>query len=429
MSANAESVTPADEARLAAQWRPLILGVLIVALVLRLAAAVLVERHVQQAGRTFLVEGDANGYWELGTDIAAGRDYAVHEPPRRILRVPGFPLLLAGSIRLFGESIFPARCVLAMVGVGCCWLTWLLGCRLVMRRVGFWAALLMAVHPLQIVNSVLILSENLFTFWMLASLLMLVKLVDGPQGTEGEKQTTGGMMLRALLSGMLIAIAVLVRPGFAPWLLIAVGAVLVLMKQTWRTRCVVAVAVLAAFAAAMVPWTVRNHQVSGHWVVTSLWSGPSLYDGLNPEANGASNMQFFDRDNVMETMSEYEMNQHYQQLAWQFAVENPGRAVELAGRKSLKFLQLVPSAVESGWGLWGLYALTVVGAVVFCVAGIRSGLVDPIGLVVTLGPFLLFLAVHMVFVGSLRYRLPAEFPLAILAATGLRQWLPGKSRL
>jgi hypothetical protein len=34
------------------------------------------------------------------------------------------------------------------------------------------------------------------------------------------------------------------------------------------------------------------------------------------------------------------------------------------------------------------------------------------------GPFLQFLVVHMVFVGSIRYRLPVEFPLSIIAAQG-----------
>ena len=52
----------AEDARQVAQWRPLILAVLLLALVLRLTAAVVVERQVQQAGRTFFVEGDANGY-------------------------------------------------------------------------------------------------------------------------------------------------------------------------------------------------------------------------------------------------------------------------------------------------------------------------------------------------------------------------------
>ncbi|MCA9011894.1 MAG: hypothetical protein KDB01_19215, partial [Planctomycetaceae bacterium] len=47
------------------------------------------------------------------------------------------------------------------------------------------------------------------------------------------------------------------------------------------------------------------------------------------------------------------------------------------------------------------------------------------------GPFLQFLLVHMVFVGSVRYRLPVEFPLSILAAHGISaiwQGAPGAFR-
>lgn len=427
MSASAESNPPADDARLAGQWRPLILGVLMLALVLRVTAAIVVERHVQQAGRSFFVEGDANGYWDLGLALAAGEDYSLHQPPRRVLRVPGLPLLLAASVRLFGDDIFAARCVLAVVGTGCCWLTWLLGSRLVMRRVGFWAALMMAIHPLQIVNSVLILSENWFTFWMLASLLALVRLIDGPQGTTDERlQLNGAMLWRAILAGGLIAVAVLVRPGFIPWLGVAVLAVLALQKLPGRSRVPVAITLIGGFAVVMAPWVVRNHQVTGHWVLTSLWSGPSLYDGLNPDADGGSNMQFFDDDNVMATMSEYEMNQHYQRLAWQYMQENPGRTLTLAGRKLMRFLQPVPNGISAGGVVWVVCGVAMLGFVLLCVQGIRSGMLDPAGFVVVLGPFLLFMAVHMVFVGSLRYRLPAEFPLAILAAAGLRQWLPGR---
>ena len=417
----------AEDALQVAQWRPLILAVLLLALVLRLTAAVVVERQVQQAGRTFFVEGDANGYWHLGKALANGDDYSDHTPIRRVLRVPGFPLLLASTICLFGDSVFAARCVLAVVGVGCCWLTWLLGSRLVMSRVGFWAALLMAVHPLQIGNSVLILSENWFTFWMLAGLLAFVKLVDGPRGTPDENaKLDRGMLGRALLTGGLIAVAVLVRPGFIPWLVIAIAGVLFLLNQSWSARLTVVGALLVAFGAVMVPWVFRNYQVTGHWVLTSLWSGPSLYDGLNPEADGTSNMEFFDRENVMGTMSEYEMNAHYQHRAVEFLRTNPWTSVVLSGRKVARFLQLAPSANVVGWGQRVVCGALVLVFGLLCVAGIRSRLLNSVGLLVVLGPFLLFMAVHMVFVGSLRYRLPVEFPLAILAATGLRQWLPRK---
>ncbi len=424
MSSDAEPVLATDDSRLAAQWRPLILGVLLLALVLRLTAAVIVERQVQAEGHRFFVEGDANGYWDLGKAIAAGEEYQIHVPPRRVLRVPGFPLLLAAVIRVFGDNIFAARCLLAVVGTGCCWLTWRLGSQLVMRRVGFWAALLMAIHPLQIVNSVLILSENWFTFWMLASLLALVKLIDSPLRSTNETAGRSGSVFRqAALAGGFIAVAVLVRPGFLPWLGLALPAVVLLTKQPWKVRIVAVAVMAAAFAGVMLPWVVRNYRVTNHFVLTSLWSGPSLYDGLNPEADGGSNMEFFDRDNVLSTMSEYEMNRHYEQQAWQYARENPRRTLELAGHKLVRFLRPVPATTAAGWGVWAGCVLAGAVFVVLCVAGVRSRQLEPAGLLVTVGPFLLFMAVHMVFVGSLRYRLPTEFPLAILAAIGLRQWL------
>jgi len=175
--------------------------------------------------------------------------------------------------------------------------------------------------------------------------------------------------------------------------------------------------------AVLLPWAIRNHSVTGHWVLTSLWSGPSLYDGLNPQATGASDMQFFDDEKTLLRMSEYEMNQHYKARAIEFARQNPGRALELAFKKAGLFLAPVPNFIKpAGWvpvaicaGLWLLMLVTVV-------AGIFSRQWDAAGLLVTLGPMLLFLLVHMVFVGSVRYRLPEEFPLAVLAAMGWR-WL------
>ena len=41
-----------------------------------------------------------------------------------------------------------------------------------------------------------------------------------------------------------------------------------------------------------------------------------------------------------------------------------------------------------------------------------------------IGPIVYFSAIHAVFLGSLRYRLPAEYPLSIAAAVGLgRIWM------
>jgi hypothetical protein len=178
---------------------------------------------------------------------------------------------------------------------------------------------------------------------------------------------------------------------------------------------------LAALFGALLPWAWRNHSVCGHWVLTTLWSGPSLYDGLNPDANGDSNMDFFDRDNLMAKMTEWDVDQHYKAAAWKYARENPGHAVELTFRKVWRYWKPWPSAQEFG-GLWK--GLLVAGFFVpLCVLAGRGGWLSrhqPWSWLLTLGPILYFAAIHAVFVGSLRYRLPAEYPLCVLAAVGLR---------
>ncbi|MCH2202686.1 MAG: glycosyltransferase family 39 protein [Fuerstiella sp.] len=407
----------------------MLFAVLLVAFILRIIAASWVESSVREAGRMFFVEGDANGYWHLGRAVAAGEAYSIHQPARRILRVPGFPVLLAGIIHTCGDSVFAARIILAVVGVACCWLTYCLGSQLVTTRVGLWAALLMAIHPLQIGNSILILSENWFTFWMLAGLWGMSNVLCCVPGRSHEcRRFRARVVIYSVLTGALIAAAVLVRPGFILWLPVAVLAVFLFTEHRMTTKLVLVGLMAASFGAVMSPWAVRNYCVSGHWVLTSLWGGPSLYDGLNPDADGSSNMQFFDRDNVMASMSEYEMNAHYRQLALQFMRENPGRTLTLAVRKLFRFLQPVPNSLSAGWVDWCVCGVLWVVFVALCTAGLRARLLNPAGLLLVLGPFVLFMMVHMVFVGSLRYRLPAEFPLAILVATGMSQWLPGRKR-
>ena len=77
-----EDAITTDAKQVARKWKPLVLALLIVALLLRIIAAVAVQKHVQAEGRQFLIEGDAAGYWELGRCIAAGDPYSLHTTTR-----------------------------------------------------------------------------------------------------------------------------------------------------------------------------------------------------------------------------------------------------------------------------------------------------------------------------------------------------------
>ena len=424
------------------------------ALGLRVGAALAVQSYLNNAGRSFLIPGDAGGYWELGQKIANGEPYSAHNPPRHVMRMPGYPAFLALSIKLFGARLIGVRLLQAVVGTIACWFVFLLGRELIDKRTGLIAAALAAVMPTFVGFGALALTEILFATTLLGSLLPLSVLSRSWTGSSNSEVTRVRWAV-ANLAGISLAIAVYVRPS---WLLVApgfcvlhclaaiVGAgrskagttgasgkvstaqvptpdstqTLPGRKGRLQIAALESVAIFAGLAIALLPWTLRNRAITGHPIVTTLWVGPSLYDGLNPDATGDSDMQFFERDNLLSSMSEYEMDREYRRRAWSFAGENPGRAVSLGFAKLLRYWKPWPNAEQfrSWWmcgGMAALYLPVFAGAV----AGGWKVRRDLRCLLLTAVPILYFAGIHSIFVGSLRYRLPAEYPLLILTAVGL----------
>jgi 4-amino-4-deoxy-L-arabinose transferase-like glycosyltransferase len=415
-----------EASRPRSRWLP---RILIAALVLRVVAAVALQwglDHYWQ--RPFLIMGDAEGYWDLAGDVAAGREYAVYEPPRRVLRMPGFPAVLAVSRLVFGDALLPARLLLAVVGTLACWGVYAFGKSLLGERVGLWSAAYVAVSPTLVLFSVLILSETVFAATVVLAVYSAVPLIrrsDGPSATtkthdSSQRDSAVGRVGIIVCAGLASAVACYVRPSWllAPVLLTA--AMFVLRRDRWRAA-IEGVGVCVVMLLALLPWGLRNQRATGHFVVTTLWMGPSLYDGLHHGATGDSDMTFFDAENLQgRGMSEFQVNAHYKERAVQFAREHPGRAVELAFIKLWRFWSPWPNA-DQFRGLLPLLA-TLASSVplfVFALVGAWRHRRDGGLLLLTAGPVLYFSALHLVFVSSLRYRLPAEYPLAVLAAAGL----------
>jgi hypothetical protein len=414
----------------AAFERRWLLLLLLLAFVLRAAVAIGIDRQVHVAGRMFLVEGDANGYWELGRKLAAGEDYAIHTPPRYILRTPGFPLLLAGCITVFGERVFPVTLVLAGIGTCCCGLVWALARPLVGARAALAALALSAVAPLQIGSSVQVLSEGWFSLWLLLSLLGLRPLLQAPRRMGETQRVPGEPRLwfcigQGLLAGFATGAGVLVRPGWILWPAGAAVCLLMAGRGCWRCRFLSVVFLCLGCWLILFPWALRNQRICGYWVHTSLWSGPSLYDGLHPAATGASDMSFFDREQLSLHMSEYEVNEEYKRRAMEFAQSSPFRVMELALVKCSRFLSPVLQAEGFSGGVFSRFCLLWhLSLVVLVLRGswVQVSRKNWSILLLLWLPFLQFLLIHLVFVGSVRYRLPVEFPLLVLAGHSLAGW-------
>lgn len=259
----------------------------VVALVLRLVAAVAWEIHT---GGSFAF-GDSESYWCLARAIAFGEEYRYGNT--RVFRMPGYPLVLAPLFWIFGADpphlagrvLGAVLGALAVLGVYC------LGVGLFSRRVGELAAWVTAVYPGAIALSVVILSEALFCPLMI---LALAGTVSAAKILTEDSSTSPRLLRHWLGAGILHGLAILTRPS---WLLFPLVIMLLMLTVTaFRVRSLLAAAaLLAGVCLPLCPWWFRNWCVTGRFVPTTLQVGASLYDGLHPEATGASDLSVVSR--------------------------------------------------------------------------------------------------------------------------------------
>src|SRR5206468_6628175 len=123
-------------------------------------------------------------------------------------------------------------------------------------------------------------------------------------------------------------------------------------------QAVVVSAILGGVCLTMVSWWIRNYAIAGRLVPTTLQVGASLYDGLNPAATGASDMQFVGQfvaeqrvadgqpGASTEGLFEDRLDRRMRQAAIDWARQNPGRVLQLAVTKFARMWSVVPNASE-----------------------------------------------------------------------------------
>jgi len=404
------------------------LGMLLAAMSIRCVGAVYWQQRVGE--NPPLMMGDSVTYWELGSAIATGRPYSYGAPPRRVMRAPGYPLFLAAVFRLFGQSttILMARFAGALLGTitvaGIIWLAWwLFG-----ESAGWTAGVLAALYPGGIMTSVLILSEVFFCPLMLAQIALTLLALRAPS-----LRRAGWL---AIGSGVCGGMAVLTRPS---WLIFTPVAWLVscLVCREITHRWFSAAIALLGLVLVLTPWCLRNFSVTGHYVTTTLQTGASLYDGLNPRATGASDMYFTDQsvDAVWQRMHaigteqdwEFAWDQEMKTAARRWAAENPGQAVRLAAIKFARIWNPLPNepTLRGGWLGYGCAAVYLAIIIPAAWALICRRFAPELWIWLVL-PTAYFTALHMIFVGSIRYRQPPMLLLIVIAATAYLGWLRPK---
>ena len=189
---------------------------------------------------------------------------------------PGYPLFLAGFLRLFDAGgIFAAKlCQVLLSGIiGAS--TMLLAGHLFNRRAAWIAGLIWCVYLPLIGFTHTLWSETLYLAVFLPSFYLFITW-----WRQTRRQPGGDY--RLLAAGLLAGLSLLIREAGLAWC--GLLALLILWRDLrWSIRTAVSRALLFGLSVGVVilPWTLRNYEVYARFAPTGATVGQNVYWGLN----------------------------------------------------------------------------------------------------------------------------------------------------
>ncbi|HEX8523457.1 MAG TPA: glycosyltransferase family 39 protein [Tepidisphaeraceae bacterium] len=380
-----------------------LLAILLLALILRLAWSL--TRPTTESSLSALP--DQREYLACARNLIHEHTLYFVDPrfndPVYAFRTPGYPLFVAAC----GARLTTVRIAQSLLDTLTALGAYLLARRWLTPRACLFASAMCALNPFLFYFTGLILTEILFTSLLTWGLVLLVT-------RNGRYWIAGAAVL---------ALSVLVRPGA-----IALPVVLSLLaaianrhhpRPYHRWPLPVGATTLALTLLVLLPWSFRNYRVVGQWVWTSTNAGFTAFDGFNRDATGASDQRFVENMPQLRSMNEVSRSEYLAAAAKEFMRSSPGACARLMLVKLGRTWSPAPLSADFARPLYVAVALAFSLPVYFLILlGLAKG-----NLPISAKLFLLATAIYlsvgaMLSVGSLRYRIPAEAPLAVLAAAG-----------
>jgi len=354
---------------------------------------------------------DEENYIEIALNFLGGKGL-VTDTGLVAARPPIYPLFLALIFKIFGKSLFAVRVVQALIGSLVPLATYYLA-----RRVfGEWEAILSCVvtaffNPFYVFYTGLLLTETPFILLIILNIFLLQYVFtarDWAQCIEG-----------SILAGLGLALSALLRSSFLLFLPFAAPFWLIMAKK--KKFALAAILITGAFLfIGVLPWGYRNKKLTGHYVFSTLTTGRSLYEACGPYADGGPAMHktVWPEESRPETgKSEYDSDMVLKQKAKEYMQEHPGRTIKLALVKFKRFWNIVPNFAAYRKPFYIVASvLMYVPVLVLGLLGMWKCRTRLRRILFLLLPIIYFTLMHMVFVGSIRYREPIMSFMTILGA-------------
>lgn len=211
---------------------------------------------------------DEQDYNVLAISLVERGEFAYSPGNPASLRPPLYPALVAGMYSLFGVESFQAvRLLQAGLSLLTVWLLFKFGCEAFSQRVGVWLSGLYAFYPSMLGYNNLLLTEVVFTFFLCAACFSLVLF--------WKRDSIG----YAAASGCLFGLAALTRSVLWLWPIVLCAFMLIFGQSRLSRRAASALALFAAFALTLAPWSIRTSRLEKTFTAVDTMGGRNLMMG------------------------------------------------------------------------------------------------------------------------------------------------------
>jgi len=330
---------------------------------------------------------------------------------------PGYPLLLGLLFLLTGPvagAVFMVNCAAALLGA---WAVWKLVGTGWGEGAGITAALAWTVYPYFVYYTAYAMTDSLHISLLPVVIWLTVRASDTGRG--------------GLLAGASSGILFLFRSTVL--FIVPVQAAYLLIRRRWRAGA----ALIAAFAACCLPWVVRNQIELGAPILLPTKGSLNLWMRNNPEAleiegqnlpdwimDGLKRPELMAYPSMEGLETELERSTALSERAAEFMMANPVLITYLSARRFLEFMSPIGGTMGGlGPALVGFvtYLPLLAAALVETFRRRRDGRVLFMAAV-----FAAYAGMHSLSHGGVRYRLPVDTVLIILATLMLARRLRWK---
>jgi 4-amino-4-deoxy-L-arabinose transferase-like glycosyltransferase len=241
------------------------IGIFCLALSVRVVYNLTVARH-------YTPQHDSLFYYMLGVHILSEHCFCVQPFIPTAYRAPLWPAIIAGIITFFGQHAEYPRYFLCLVGSGTCVLVYYFGRDLFGWRTGLVAGAAAAIYPELYIYDGWLYTESLYIFLFFGFCYAVYRL------QRDQKRANW------IWCGVLLGLLSLTRPNGLLVLVLFLFWVAILVWRKllpWRFFAKGAAVITLITAIFVIPWTIRNYNVTHTLVPVATGDGTVLLGAYN----------------------------------------------------------------------------------------------------------------------------------------------------